>query len=70
MNNDSFYYCKFDGEYFLAYKKITRENIANVEIENFMSKKFLIKLNDNSVFTIDVTENKNKLADLKEMLCK
>lgn len=70
VNAENYYYCKFDGENFLAYKKISKENINKVEIENYFSKKFLVKLNDGSVFTIDVTENKDKLANLKEILIK
>jgi len=65
VTNDIFYLCKFDGTNFLAYKSFKKDQVISVDIEGFMSKKIRIKLNDNTQYSVDVTENKDKINELK-----
>ncbi|MDD4316026.1 MAG: hypothetical protein PHC84_02570, partial [Clostridia bacterium] len=59
--NGVFYLSKFEDGNFYAYKKFTKEQVASAEIEGLLSKKIRIKLNDNTTYSVDITENKEKL---------
>ncbi len=67
---DTFYVSKFNGSKFYAYGSFTKSDVSEVKIEGMFFKKLKIIFNGKKIFTIDVSKNKNKLKDLKDLLKK
>ncbi len=66
--NGVFYLSKFQDGCFYAYKKFAKEQVSSCEVEGLMSKSIKIKTNDGTTYSVDVTENKDKLEEIKKAL--
>lgn len=62
---DQCFVCKYDGNNFLAVKQFSKSDVIRFEVEGLVGKKIKLELKDNYKLSIDVTENKEKVAILK-----
>ena len=67
-HGDDFYVCKYLEEHFVAVKKFAKEDVANFAVEGMVSKSVKLELRDGFKYSVDVSENKEKLTTLKELL--
>lgn len=71
-NESLFYFAHFHDDHFKSYKTFKQENIRKTEIKTKLlgASTCYIELIDGTVFTIDVTENKEMLSQFKELFKK
>lgn len=68
INGSGFYFIKLDDGTISSYKEFRKEDIASVEVKGLLTKSFEVELKDRTVFTVDVTENKDKVDQVKNIL--
>jgi hypothetical protein len=68
LSGDTYYVSKFDGDNFYAYKQFSKEDVVKIEVEGMLSKKIKLNFKDGKSFSVDITENKDKAADFKNLL--
>lgn len=68
-NVDTYFLLKLEKGVISSYKAFSKKEVYQVEAQSkILSKSFKIKFNDNHVFTIDVTENKDKVKLMRDLL--
>lgn len=64
-----FYLLKLENGTISSYKGFRKEDVAEVEATGkLLTKSFKVKLKDGTVYTVDVSENKDKIQQIKEKL--
>ncbi|MDD4121163.1 MAG: hypothetical protein PHG90_06260 [Clostridia bacterium] len=68
-NDDAFYLIKLDEGTISSYKGFRKEDVSSVEAKGgFLTKSFRVELKDRTVYTVDVSENKDKIDQMKNIL--
>lgn len=66
--DDDLFVCKYSDEHFYAIKKFAKDDVVNFTVEGMLGKSVKLQLKDGYKYSVDVTENKDKLTQLKEFL--
>ena len=69
INQDIFYFAHFVDNTFESYKNFVQSDIKKTEIKSKLlgASTLYVELKDGKVFTIDITENKEKLDHIKNI---
>lgn len=67
-NNGTFYLLRLDNGEIGSYRIFKKENVASVEVSGMMTKSFKVTFKDGTNYSVDVTENKDKIASMKAKL--
>ncbi|NLB48500.1 MAG: hypothetical protein GX813_01455 [Erysipelotrichia bacterium] len=70
LANGTFYLSRFEKGLFYAYKTFVLEQVQSCKIEGLINKSIRIKLNDGAAYSVAITENKDKIEDLRKVLKK
>lgn len=70
LKGDLLYFAHFVDDHFKTYKALRKENIRKMDIKMKLigASTCYIELKDQTIFTIDITENKQKASEIKEIL--
>ena len=68
-NSGAFYLIRLENGNIMSYKAFRKEDVASVSSKNSLFEKvFKVELKDRTIFVIGVTENKDKIAPMKNKL--
>lgn len=66
--DNAFYLSKYHNGSFYAYQMFTKQDVVKLQIEGMLSKKIKLELANGTTYSVDVSENKEMVAVLKQLL--
>lgn len=67
-NGDKFYCLSLDDGEISSYRHFRKDDVLLVEVKGLMTKSFAVTFRDKGMYSVDVTENKGKIDEMKAKL--